>query len=214
MPGCGWGGRTGQVVGLVTKLDATRFALFHMEQRAGWEWRWRIAGGGLPASYLDWRPVQAGRAGVIHVQPERPGCRVEAEWRAFGEEAWGQATLLRLLAGRARFRLEARDEAVELAHGEHELYAPVRHDGVGRYLWTGGLALAPGEGVEVEALADTGALANVLFAAGEFRSWDRRLRVVNTGPSEGSWEEDSGEAVLTQAEWSRPRLWSQGPTED
>lgn len=207
-----------QMVGLVTRLDGVRFAVFHMEQQTEWEYRWRMVSGEarrrLPEAYYEWRPAKVvGKGGVDLVQPELPGCVVEVEWRAgAGAGEWSQAALLLLARGRCRMRLVAK-ESVELAAGEHGLLAMVRGEGVGRYDFSGAVRLAAGEAVEVIARADAAVLANVLFRPGEFRVWSGSLEAENVGASEGSWIicGGGGGGRLEAAMLERPRMWAQGP---
>ena len=180
--------------GIFTDLDGVAFALFHGEHSAenGCRFRWRIRGD-LPPAYLAWREVEAAGPFTI-VRPEVSLSEVEAQWWDAGAGEWRQVTLLRLARGICSFQVTAKVD-LDLPQG-FTVVAPMGERGVASYLFPA-LRLAAGDSVEVRARPDGCALANLLIAAGEFRTIDPAMEVVNLSASTACWSEaPAGEPAI------------------
>jgi hypothetical protein len=173
------------VFGLITAIDAICFVLFHVERKERWLYRWRMVGD-WPSVYLQW---QEGVSTIpfVRVQPPAQGCVVEVEARLSEEDGWRPAELVEIAPRLGcRFRLTAKCD-LSLPDEVHSLMGAVRDHGVGCYRFRGAVRLKAGESVEVEALADSPMLSNVLLEPGDMACWDERLEVVNVGPSVDWW---------------------------
>lgn len=198
------------MVGLISRFEGRRFLLFHVEQLKGWQCRWRLEGD-FPEPYLQWRAVETAEDWFIEFQSEAEKAHVVAEWRPDEESEW-QAVFFAKVATdlRARFRVTAREGSLSVPFEEHAFMAMREPFGVARYLWRGGLSLAPGESMEIEGRADAPVLANVLPEAGAFRMWDPRLEVENLTATDAWWVEEEP-CALGVLDCGRASLYATGP---
>lgn len=195
------------VPALLPKIDGLSFILFHVEHSAGerWHYRWRIVGD-YPAPYLVWRDETTDQPWQ-KVGCEIPACTIECEWRAAPSQPWRQVALLALTpAARARFAVHAEREFA--APEPFSVVAPVRDDGVAAYLFPA-MHLLPGVTAQATARADAPAVANLLFAPGEFVARGLGLVITNLGASADAYtvHPHAGPFTLTRCPLAAARRW-------